>query len=101
MASISLKNVVKNYRAGKTVNKVIHGVNADIADGEFVVIVAGHELENEGQELSDEQLRVLKLLLKECSTKTAAALAADITGQRKKLLYQAALEMQDESRKQD
>ncbi len=39
MASISLKNVVKNYRAGKTINKVIHGVSADIADGEFVVIV--------------------------------------------------------------
>ena len=39
MASITLKNVVKTYRAGKTVNKVIHGVDADIADGEFVVIV--------------------------------------------------------------
>jgi len=65
--------------------------------GEFVVIVAGHELENQGQELSDEQLRILKLLLKECSIKTAAALAADITGQRKKLLYQAALDMQDKA----
>ena len=39
MASIQLKNVVKQYRAGKNVNKVIHGVTADIADGEFVVIV--------------------------------------------------------------
>jgi 16S rRNA (cytidine1402-2'-O)-methyltransferase len=65
--------------------------------GEFVVIVAGYEVESEGQELSDEQLRILKLLLKECSIKTAAALAADITGQRKKLLYQAALEMQDKA----
>ncbi|MGA8391591.1 MAG: sn-glycerol-3-phosphate import ATP-binding protein UgpC [Burkholderiaceae bacterium] len=39
MASITFRNVVKQYRAGKNVNKVIHGVNADIADGEFVVIV--------------------------------------------------------------
>ena len=41
MAAITLKNVVKCYYGigKKTVNKVIHGVNADIADGEFVVIV--------------------------------------------------------------
>jgi sn-glycerol 3-phosphate transport system ATP-binding protein len=39
MASISFKNVIKQYRAGKSVNKVIHGVTADVADGEFVVIV--------------------------------------------------------------
>lgn len=62
--------------------------------GEFVVIVAGHEPEESDPDLSDEQRRILSLLLKECSTKTAAALAADITGQRKKLLYQAALAMQ-------
>ncbi|MDD1622584.1 MAG: 16S rRNA (cytidine(1402)-2'-O)-methyltransferase [Methylococcaceae bacterium] len=69
--------------------------------GEFVVIVAGHEAEDEGDGLSDEQLRILKLLLKECSIKTAVALAVEITGQRKKLLYQAALEMQDASHKKD
>ena len=39
MAAIQLKNVVKRYGAGKTANQVIHGVSADIADGEFVVIV--------------------------------------------------------------
>ena len=41
MASITLKNVVKCYYGigKKTVNKVIHGVNAEIADGEFIVIV--------------------------------------------------------------
>ena len=39
MASITLKNVVKRYGAGKTANQVIHGVNASIADGEFIVIV--------------------------------------------------------------
>ena len=39
MASISLKNVVKSYGHGKTANQVIHGVSADVTDGEFVVIV--------------------------------------------------------------
>ena len=39
MASITLKNVIKRYGYGKTVNQVIHGVSADIADGEFIVIV--------------------------------------------------------------
>ena len=35
MASVSLRDVRKNY--GNL--EVIHGVNAEIADGEFVVIV--------------------------------------------------------------
>ncbi|MDC8770587.1 sn-glycerol-3-phosphate import ATP-binding protein UgpC [Roseateles albus] len=39
MASISLRNVVKRYGHGPKANQVIHGVNAEIRDGEFVVIV--------------------------------------------------------------
>ena len=39
MASLSLKNVVKRYGAGKTAIPVLHGVSADIADHEFIVIV--------------------------------------------------------------
>ena len=39
MASISLKNVVKRYGKGKNSLQVIHGVDADIADREFIVIV--------------------------------------------------------------
>ncbi|MEG2630147.1 MAG: ATP-binding cassette domain-containing protein, partial [Comamonas sp.] len=39
MASITLKNVVKRYGSGKTAVPVIHGVNAEIKDGEFIVIV--------------------------------------------------------------
>jgi sn-glycerol 3-phosphate transport system ATP-binding protein len=39
MASITLKNIVKRYGFGKSANQVIHGVSADIDDGEFVVIV--------------------------------------------------------------
>ena len=39
MASISLRNVVKRYGTGAKAVAVIHGVNAEIAHGEFVVIV--------------------------------------------------------------
>jgi len=61
--------------------------------GEFVVIVDGAEVEKV-KDLSIEQQRVLAVLLKECSLKTAVALAEEITGARKKLLYQAALAME-------
>ncbi|WP_066257771.1 sn-glycerol-3-phosphate import ATP-binding protein UgpC [Hydrogenophaga flava] len=39
MASLSFRNVVKQYHQGKQSLQVIHGVNAEIADGEFIVIV--------------------------------------------------------------
>jgi sn-glycerol 3-phosphate transport system ATP-binding protein len=39
MASISLRNVVKRYGSGAKAVPVIHGVNAEIAHGEFIVIV--------------------------------------------------------------
>ncbi|MDZ4074073.1 MAG: sn-glycerol-3-phosphate ABC transporter ATP-binding protein UgpC [Hylemonella sp.] len=39
MASLTLSNVIKRYGHGPKANQVIHGVNAEVADGEFVVIV--------------------------------------------------------------
>src|SRR5436190_9034770 len=39
MGAISIREVYKRYGRGAGANKVIHGVNAEIADGEFVVIV--------------------------------------------------------------
>ncbi len=39
MGAISLRNVEKTYGSGPKANKVIHGVSAEIPDGEFVVIV--------------------------------------------------------------
>lgn len=39
MASLSLRNIVKRYGIGPKANQVIHGVNAEIHNGEFVVIV--------------------------------------------------------------
>ncbi|MFM8342227.1 MAG: 16S rRNA (cytidine(1402)-2'-O)-methyltransferase [Methylomonas sp.] len=65
--------------------------------GEFVVIVDGMTIAVQNQGISDEEQRILSLLLKQCSIKTAVALAVDITGQRKKLLYQAALDLQQQN----
>jgi sn-glycerol 3-phosphate transport system ATP-binding protein len=39
MASIKLDNVTKTYGKGKSALQVIHGVSADVADREFIVIV--------------------------------------------------------------
>ena len=39
MASISFKNVVKQYGTGKSAVKVLHGIDAEINDHEFIVIV--------------------------------------------------------------
>src|SRR5215203_3866141 len=39
MGAISLRKVVKRYGLGRKANPVIHGVSAEIGEGEFVVIV--------------------------------------------------------------
>ncbi|MCZ8258478.1 MAG: sn-glycerol-3-phosphate import ATP-binding protein UgpC [Polaromonas sp.] len=39
MASLSFNNVIKRYGSGKDVLQVLHGVNAEINDHEFIVIV--------------------------------------------------------------
>jgi 16S rRNA (cytidine1402-2'-O)-methyltransferase len=66
--------------------------------GEFVVIVEGVKIDKKAQLISLEHTELLKILLDECSTKTAASIAAKITGVRKKLLYQAALELISKSK---
>ncbi|WP_457435810.1 16S rRNA (cytidine(1402)-2'-O)-methyltransferase [Pseudomonas sp. TE3786] len=62
--------------------------------GECVVLVAGWQAPEGDEAVNAETLRVLDLLLKEMPLKRAAALAAEITGVRKNLLYQVALERQ-------
>ncbi|WP_434091905.1 16S rRNA (cytidine(1402)-2'-O)-methyltransferase [Pseudomonas subflava] len=65
--------------------------------GECVILVAGWRAPEGDDALSAEALRVLDLLLGEMPVKRAAALAAEITGVRKNLLYQAALDRQKSS----
>ncbi|WP_172832991.1 16S rRNA (cytidine(1402)-2'-O)-methyltransferase [Pseudomonas asplenii] len=62
--------------------------------GECVVLVAGWTAPQSDEAVGAEAMRVLDLLLKEMPLKRAAALAAEITGVRKNLLYQAALDKQ-------
>ncbi|HLT03885.1 MAG TPA: 16S rRNA (cytidine(1402)-2'-O)-methyltransferase [Pseudomonas sp.] len=62
--------------------------------GECVLLVAGWQAPEGEASVSAEALRVLDLLLAELPVKRAAALAAEITGVRKNLLYQVALERQ-------
>lgn len=64
--------------------------------GECVVLVAGWQAPEDEAAVNVEALRVLDLLLAEMPLKRAAALAAQITGVRKNLLYQAALERQQD-----
>lgn len=62
--------------------------------GEFVVMVSGAPLPKVSNVLSELQMKTLTCLLTECSIKTAVKLAVEITGARKKLLYQYALEQE-------
>lgn len=62
--------------------------------GECVVLVAGWSAPESDEAVSSEAMRVLDLLLKEMPLKRAAALAAEITGVRKNVLYQVALDKQ-------
>lgn len=62
--------------------------------GECVLLVEGWQAPQGEEAVSAEALRVLDLLLAELPLKRAAALAAEITGVRKNLLYQSALERQ-------
>ncbi len=67
--------------------------NDNMRKGEFVVIVDGAAPDKNEQVISAEQEKILRVLLAECSIKTAVAMAVEITGVRKKRLYQAALDM--------
>ena len=71
--------------------------DSNMQRGEFVVMVSGATIEKKPDTLNDQQLKTLKALLAECSIKTAVKLAVEITGARKKLLYQTALKLSDDS----
>ena len=62
--------------------------------GEFVILVAGAQTSVDA-EVEAETERVLQILLAELPVKQAAALAAQITGQKKNALYERALQIRD------
>ena len=66
--------------------------DANMRRGEFVVIVEGAvKIDVSENTIAPEQERILKLLLTECSVKKAVELTVEITGGKKKPIYQAAL----------
>ncbi len=60
--------------------------------GECVLVVGGWQAPNEDEAVDADARRILDLLLAELPVKRAAALASAITGVRKNLLYQLALQ---------
>jgi 16S rRNA (cytidine1402-2'-O)-methyltransferase len=66
--------------------------NAALSKGEFVVLIDNPETE-ENQPYSEEDIRLLKLLLTELPLKKAVQLASKISGKKKNHLYQLALEI--------
>lgn len=67
-------------------------VDSNQQRGECVLLVEGWRTPEQA-DISQETVRVLKVLLAELPVKQAAALAAEITGERKNKLYQYALEI--------
>ena len=57
--------------------------------GECIIIIKGTNADY--NQIDDDAFNVLKLLLKELSTKKAVELASKITGKRKNILYDYAL----------
>jgi len=80
----TLDNVLEKVRNDKNMQK-----------GEFVVLVEGAVVAKNAAEITEEQKTILSILLKQCSIKTAVAMAVEITGARKKVLYQVALDMKE------
>lgn len=66
--------------------------NLEQQKGEFVVLVAGSN-QTEDKTLSEDDLHVLNVLLSELTVKQASHLAGKITGKKKNLLYEQALEL--------
>ena len=60
--------------------------------GEFVVLLKGAP-PSEGEAIDAETLRLLEILLETMSVKQAAGLAARISGVKKNLLYERALQL--------
>ncbi|MDD1640018.1 MAG: 16S rRNA (cytidine(1402)-2'-O)-methyltransferase [Methylococcaceae bacterium] len=89
-----LHETIVKTSLGKALELV--GQNDNMRKGELVVIVDGAAENKNEHIITAEQEKLLQVLLRECSIKTAVAMAVEITGVRKKLLYQAALAMDKE-----
>ncbi|MFN5745836.1 MAG: 16S rRNA (cytidine(1402)-2'-O)-methyltransferase [Methylococcaceae bacterium] len=67
--------------------------NPEMRLGEFVIVIEGAPESLPADELNPEVVRVLGLLLEQCSLKTAVVLTVKITGVRRDRVYREALRM--------
>lgn len=65
----------------------------DMQKGEFVLVLEGDDPKAKDEAISTEALRVLTILLKEVSVRSASHMAAEITGERRETLYREALRL--------
>lgn len=68
----------------------------DLARGEFVVLIENMS-QRDPQGLDSGDIDVIKMLLSEVSVKTAAKIAARLTGKKRNEIYEAALKLQQDS----
>jgi 16S rRNA (cytidine1402-2'-O)-methyltransferase len=80
---------IKKMSLGELVSFVEHDHNQQ--KGEIVLIVGGNPVEKDMEQEKLDQL--LTRLLQDLSVKAASQLAADLTGIKKKIAYQRALEL--------
>jgi 16S rRNA (cytidine1402-2'-O)-methyltransferase len=94
-SAVIARELTKTFETihGDTLSGLMKWLAADANQrkGEFVVMVSGAAVVD--QLVDAEAERVLRLLLEEVSLKQATALAAKITGVKKNLLYQFALDL--------
>ncbi|HWU97190.1 MAG TPA: 16S rRNA (cytidine(1402)-2'-O)-methyltransferase [Oxalicibacterium sp.] len=78
-----------------TLQDAITWINADAnrQKGEFVLLLEGAQTAGDNEWMEAE--RILTILLQECPLKQAAALTAQITGQKKNALYERALQLKN------
>lgn len=86
---------IKQCSLAELVNWVASDANQQ--RGECVLLISPWKAPEE-ESINQESLRVLKVLLNELPVKQAAALAAEITGERKNKLYQYAIECIDKNK---
>lgn len=93
------REITKTFETvhGDTLGALLDWVKADSNQqrGEFVVLIEPLE-EPDAHIITSESEEVLRKLMKELSLKQAVSLTVDITGIKKKQIYQRALEIQEE-----
>jgi len=65
--------------------------------GEFVIVVQGAPLKKEDEVVTQDYVRILKILLNEMPLKQAVDIACELTGARRKILYSLALTLSEKS----